>query len=274
MAANLEYTIVDESTGQPVHARVYVTSADGEHLPIDNGIQFSKGEETHTIVQGGFTAEVPAGEITVRVERGLEYTPIEKSITLADGELLEHTISLSRWIDMSGWYAGDLHVHRDWHEMPELILAEDLHIGTNITVHNHKSAWVDEPKLSQPIIPVDDTHFVSVCDQEIERLFTGGGAIIFLGLSDPVTILVDHHSPTDIHLARLAKKAGAHVDAEKPFWHETPVNVALGGVDSMGVVTNHFHRQKIMLGAEEWGAWPREFDHTHWMGFVLWFCDL
>jgi hypothetical protein len=72
----------------------------------------------------------------------------------------------------------------------------------------------------------------------------------------------------------LARAQGAHVDGEKPFWRGTPVNAAHGGLDSMGVVPNHFHRQKVMRESARWGALPQETQFLGDEGFAHWILDL
>jgi len=41
---------------------------------------------------------VPAGWMSLRVERGLEYYPILETITINLEELTRHRVALSRWI--------------------------------------------------------------------------------------------------------------------------------------------------------------------------------
>jgi hypothetical protein len=57
------------------------------------------------------------------------------------------------------------------------------------------------------------------------------------------------------------------VDQEKPFWWESPVNVALGGVDTIGIVNNHMQRESIMDN-EAWGR-PRDMSrYPGYQGFI------
>jgi hypothetical protein len=63
------------------------------------------------------------------------------------------------------------------------------------------------------------------------------------------------------------------VDQEKPFWWEAPINVALGGVDTMGIINNHLQREEIM-NREAWGK-PRDMDrYPGYQGFVQNVLDL
>jgi hypothetical protein len=53
-----------------------------------------------------------------------------------------------------------------------------------------------------------------------------------------------------------AKAQGGWFDSEKPIWWEAPVMAALVGIDSLGIVHNHYH-QYGMMPNEAWGR-PRD----------------
>jgi len=56
------------------------------------------------------------------------------------------------------------------------------------------------------------------------------------------------------------------VDQEKPFWWEAPVNVALGGVDTIGILNNHI--QKDIMDNEAWGKQRDTGKYPGHRGFV------
>jgi hypothetical protein len=63
------------------------------------------------------------------------------------------------------------------------------------------------------------------------------------------------------------------VEQEKPFWREAPVNVALGLVDTVGIINNHLQRMEVMEN-EAWGH-SRDMDrYPGAMGFVQNVLDL
>jgi hypothetical protein len=63
-------------------------------------------------VKSGFQIELPAGDYRLVVNKGLEYTPVERTIKMERAARRE-TVTLSRWVDMAarGWFSGDDHVH-------------------------------------------------------------------------------------------------------------------------------------------------------------------
>src|SRR5262249_62241602 len=77
-----------------------------------------------------FAIDLPPGEYTVTVERGKEYHPQTKKVTLTD-RAAHVTFAMRRWIDAGerGWYSGETHVHRSLEELPNVMLAEDLNVA-------------------------------------------------------------------------------------------------------------------------------------------------
>src|ERR1041384_5811542 len=57
-------------------------------------------------------------------------------------------------------------------------------------------------------------------------------------------------------LSEVRRYKGAWVDVEKPFWYDTPVWLASGMVDSIGIAHNHMQREGVYAG-EAWGR-PRD----------------
>ena len=82
---------------------------------------------------------LPPGKYTITVERGKEYLPETRVVTVGK-EPVELRFKLRRWIDMAarGWYSGETHVHRSAEELPTLVLAEDLNVAFPL------SYWVTE----------------------------------------------------------------------------------------------------------------------------------
>jgi len=65
------------------------------------------------IVNPPLEMPLAVGRWKVRVLRGLEFTPIEKIVTVEEGRWTRVKLKTSRWTDMRklGWYSGDDHVH-------------------------------------------------------------------------------------------------------------------------------------------------------------------
>jgi hypothetical protein len=259
--------------GKSAVARVYITDAGGKSYGIPGAIAYSRPGELHSIVEASATAELPPGRYTVRAEKGAEYRSVEKRVELP----AQVDLDIPRFYNMNqrGWYSGDLHIHRSAADMPLLIRAEDLNVGPAIMRHvggPHKETR-EFPKTN--LVVVDSTHVVSLQNQEVERLRTGHGAVLFLNTPEPVHANMTDLSPLDVEFCRWAKKQGGFVDGEKPIWKNVPVNVAFGMLDTIGVVNNHFHPHDVQIRAEEYGSMERDRPvYNTIAGFAQWMMDL
>jgi len=64
---------------------------------------------------------------------------------------------------------------------------------------------------------------------------------------------------------------GGYIDAEKIVWRDGAALAALGLIDFVGIVHNHFNRQDVELETDRWGMIPKfrpEFDTV--AGMPLW----
>ncbi len=275
----LRVQITDSSAKQPTPARCYLTDAAGRALSPAGAITYAKGAEQHFISWGEFEIALPAGAYTLAVERGPEYRAAVRPINIRPGETRDEKVVLERWIDMNerGWYSGDLHNHRDWRQMPDLLLAEDLNLAATLT----EWIWDDAPNSRAPagnvaaVHAVDARHAYSVFDTEIERLRDGPGAVDLLALRTPVEFRGSLLSPTNDVFADAAHAQGGYVDAEKIVWRDSAALVALGKVDFAGVVYNHFHRRGVETETDSWGMIPKERpEYRTPAGMPLWALDV
>lgn len=273
--------ITDHDTGRAVTARCYLTDSAGKFWSPAGALNYVKPPERHFVAQGGFTISLPAGKYTLTVERGLEYRPARREIEIRSAETHEEKVELTRWVNMNarGWFSGDLHNHRDWQEMPQLLLAEDLNLAPTLT----EWIWEDKAISSSPsgapgagaIREVDATHVYSIFDTEIERLRQGPGAVDLLGLSSPVKFEGYMLNPPNSVFAEAAHRQGGYVDAEKITWRDVAALVALGYVDFAGLVYNHFHRHGVDTETEAWGMIPKEKpEYSTPAGMPLWAMDV
>jgi len=74
-----------------------------------------------------FTIDLPPGKYTITVERGKEYLPLVRDVTVKDGPVAVK-LPLKRWINLAerGWYSGETHVHRSLDDLPNIMLAAAL----------------------------------------------------------------------------------------------------------------------------------------------------
>ena len=263
--ADLKISIRESGCSETTPARTHIMDADGEAYYAEGCPRFER--DHHFTSDGRFEVTVPAGRLSLLVEKGKQYRSVTREVAIQAGEDLELDIKIDRWINMAerGWYSGDLHIHRPLEDMPQLLLAEDLNVAPVITAWNQRNEWTGKEIPADKVVNVDETHACGILAQEDER---GGGAVMVMNLDAPIDLgEASRWYPPGMAYCRVAHEQGRHVDQEKPFWWEAPVNVALGGVDSIGIINNHMQRVTVM-DSEAWGR-PRDRDrYPGFEGFV------
>ncbi len=249
----LTIKVTDRDTGKPIAVRMHLKNARGVAVKPPKA-PFWKD---HFVFDGEITLNLPRGNYTFEMERGAEYLDRSGYFTIEPFANDTKDIDMKRFVDMakSGWYAGDLHVHRPLDQIELLMQAEDLHVAPVITWWNAKSNWTTAKPPEKLLVNFDGHRFYRVMAGEDERK---GGALLFFNLDRPLDVATakpEFPSPMTYLLAAKENTA-AHVDAEKPFWWDFPVWLASGKIDSVGLANNHQQRSG-MLDNEAWGK-PRD----------------
>jgi hypothetical protein len=111
------------ATGKPTPARLRITDGGGAyHAPLGRQAHFLSGAgqdvggqvllegKAFAYVDGVCEVKLPAGPLTVAIDKGVEYLPVRRQLNLNAGQIaLRFTID--RWTDdrPAGWFAGDTH---------------------------------------------------------------------------------------------------------------------------------------------------------------------
>jgi len=135
----LEITVVDRETGQPIPCRMHLKNAAGKPRKVDK-VPFWND---HFVLPGKITLKLPVGEYAFEMERGPEYLTRQGRFTINPFADDAKQVDLGRFIDMSahGWWSGDLHVRRNVGDLELLMAAEDLHVAEAVAWwHNKKNA--------------------------------------------------------------------------------------------------------------------------------------
>jgi hypothetical protein len=245
---------VDDPRGTALPCRIHLSNAEGKPQQAA-GLPFWKD---HFVCDGRVTLSLVPGKYRYEIERGPEHQRSTGTLELKAGR--DHTLSvqLGRVADLarSGWYSGDLHVHRPVADMELLMRAEDLHIAPVITWWNSRNLWANRDLPRGRLHQFDGNRFYHVMAGEDER---GGGALLFFHLDEPLPIdKADRESPAALTFAAEARRRNKQVwiDIEKPFWWDVPVWLASGQMDSIGLANNHMCRSQ-MSPTEAWGR-PRD----------------
>jgi len=261
--------INDASTASPMPCRVHLRNAAGESVRAPD-LPFW---HDHFVCRGEIELNLPPGRYEYTVERGPEYTVATGRFTLVT-DPVSVIRSLRRLTDLKseGWWSGETHVHRPLNDIELLLTAEDLHVATVTTWWNDTNPWSSQPLPDVSIRKFDENRFYDMLAGEDER---GGGALLYFGLREPLPITgAEREFPPSTRFLQAAKQhPGAWVEIEKPFWWDTPIWLATGSPDAVGLAHNHLQRGG-MLDNEAWGrARDRQLYPSAW-GNGLWTQDI
>jgi len=273
--------VYEEGSKVPLSCRAWVSIGNKRLFNPTTGSCTPYTRDRSFSCNGHFVITVPAGKATVHIERGKEYFPVDKQVTIETNQTTTVEITLKRWVSMcrEGWYSADLHCHFGLDNpavLKQLALADDINLEPILTLWNHQrtetsdEAWPNWPTGSS--IYADATHIVTLRNQEIERIggdaFESVGALLIFGLTRPVKMPPGNSRyPCDAVLGRMAKEASPDcvIDTDKPIWGENVVGVALGLFDAVQVCHNHYHREATLRmgwgmaetieeGQKDWGG--------------------
>ncbi len=262
--------MIKDDRGKTIPARAWVDVGKSRLFePVGPATCTPYNRDRSFSCDGWFVMRIPAGEATLHVERGKEWLPLDKVVSIDQGRTNSIAVTLKRWVNLAdeGWYSADMHVHFG-HDNPrvmsQLALADDVNIvpAFSLWLRGREKQWQKDwpPWGTDETIAVDNTHFLTRANLEIERIGRsagpGGevGATFIYQLGKPVSAdRFDTRFPTDTTLALAAKQASTTcvIDTDKPSWAETVIGAALGVYDTAQVCHNHYHRDRTMPGG--WG---------------------
>jgi hypothetical protein len=210
------------------------------------------------VCDGQATFDLPPGRYRYEISRGPEYAIAAGELTVAESDdtpKLRFALQRLTHLAAEGWWSGETHLHRGPEQVPLLMQAEDLHIACAHTWWNDGNAWANHPVPANPLAQCDGDRFYDQLCGEYER---GGGALLFIGLKQPLPIAGSQHEypPAMKFLLLAGEHPGVWVDVEKPFWWDMPLWVASGQIDAIGIAHNHMNVVGVMDN-EAWGK-PRD----------------
>jgi hypothetical protein len=294
-AETLRGKVVDARTRAVLPCRLYVQGSDGTWLfarssdAAGSALKYDvqrgpKSFEKHvTLSAHPFEVEVPPGKTRISVELGKEYQPLTMTV-LAGKDTPEIELPLARWIDMParGWYSGDTHIHRKLEEVPQLMLAEDLHVALPLTY------WVrnaNEPAIrgklagdvKPELITVGKNRFLWPVNTEYELFNTRGkphtqGAVFVINQRGSL----DLATPPVLPVAKAAHASGALLDLDKHTWNWSPMIVPIMEVDLFELANNHIWRTEFAFKTWTLDVLPKDWEietdaegYTEW-GWIDW----
>lgn len=282
IAAELTVSVRDSQTHEPLACRVYLTSEQGESLFVvttseqgsalpyaEQWVPMPHAVERHTTVSAHpFSAELVPGRYELTIERGKEYLPQTRVVNVGE-EAIELTIELERWINLAerGFYSGETHVHRRFHELPNVMLAEDLNVAFPVTFWTIRSDRVPDLSPStlrsqgpspfgnredrgfEPIF-VDSAHVILPRNTEYEIFSINDtrhtlGAIFVLNHRE----VFEQTAPPIAPIAHAAHEQGALLDLDKHSWPWSMMLVPVAEIDLYELSNNSVWRTEFGFSA-------------------------
>jgi hypothetical protein len=260
---------IRDERGRPAAARVYLTGSDGLAWAPKGAINryAALPAEPFFHAENSFEIHLPAGLTVIEATRGIEYKLTRREIDLAAGKPAEIEMRLERWIDMAarGWYSSDAHIHANYtaehHQTitPEDVrlytAAEDLHYA-NMMVANSSGAFLhDRGYFEGRPHRLSAGNTVIYWNEEVRNAGLYGHMCLFsleklvepLYTGFPNTPHWEDYPP-NFDMARRARAQGGAVTYAHPGYaptlegasaRELPVDVALGEVDAVDVLSNN-----------------------------------
>jgi hypothetical protein len=111
-AGTLRFSVTDKDMGRALPARVLVRGQKG-HADPDWGEDPDAGAALNVIYAetGEGERPVPPGKYKILIDRGFEYTAVEKDLEIVAGRTERVSAVLERVVDTKGFISADLHLH-------------------------------------------------------------------------------------------------------------------------------------------------------------------
>ena len=286
----IRLVVTDDTRGRPIAARASIRGEDGRHVApdgawmhADDGFDAAERrfEFNYLHLDAPVLVTLPTGTATIEVMRGLEYTPVTRTVAVRAGDTTTVRVALHRIDDLAarGWFSGDLHVHMNYggsyRNTPQRLVrqarAEDLRVVENLIV-NKEGRVPDVGYFTGKVDAASTRDVLLRHDQEFHTSYWGHTGL--LGLSQHLLLpgyaaytntAAQSLAPMNADVAMAARAQGALVGYVHPFdsWpqpadttraltNEFPVDLALGLVDyyeALGFVDNLLANQRVWYAA-------------------------
>ena len=265
---NLEIVVSEPGSSGETTARVSVRHEQGKyHAPLGSLYRLQV-PDLNFYIHGETRFEVPAGRYAISVDRGPEYATVVREVSIESGRESVASVELARWTDQraEGWISGESHIHANygyghWYNSPATMRlqceGENLMVA-NLMVANSDGDGVFDREffLGRPD-PLSTDKTILYWNEEFRA--TLWGHMTLLNLKWLVTPIFTgfketshpHDFPMNAHIADHVHDQNGFVNYTHPAHStqdpysgaysakEAPVDVALGKIDSMDVMSNY-----------------------------------
>lgn len=251
----LKGIIRDGLSGASIEAKVHVLTSAGRFVhPSDSILKVGPGDPFF-YCSGTFTVNVPRGSTDIVVERGTEYEPLRKVVSMPKKGCKSVELFLKRWADLPSlnWYPGNTHLHyneeetRPDHRLQLDPLVHDLNVTVISILKRREMPYASNKYPLGFMTDYSTAHHLVDCGEENRhngRHGPGLGHVMFLNIKsvvEPVSRgdLVGDFDPDYPPLCYACDEAkglgGLVLWCHNGNGMEAPVAAALGKLDAFNL---------------------------------------
>lgn len=260
--------VVEGDTPEESTARIAIQHKDGKFHAPPGSLYRLHGQDLHFYAHGSMHFELPAGEYELRAARGPEYTGTRESFTIRASEETSVVVRMHRWTNQrqEGWVSGESHIHANygyghWYNSPTTMRlqceGEDLAVANFMVANSDGDGVFDREFFLGRPDPRSTDRTILYWNEEFRS--TIWGHMTLLNLKSLVTpIFTGFKNTSHPHDVPMNADIADHVHDQDGFVNythpahseqdpyagpytakEIPIDVALGKIDSMDVMSNH-----------------------------------
>jgi len=241
--------IVEQSTGQPVAARLRLTDSQGHDVvPLGHPAELAPDAQQGDVrfqskrfayVDGDFNLDPRLLPLRYQIIKGYEFLIAEGQIASGEVKSGDIVIPLSRWSSLAeqGWYGGDNHIHNISPKTCRLEMeAEDLDVANILT----SDFTTDQPEFEGRVNRYSSGRRLIYVNQEFRNNHLGHMSLLNLKrLIEPVKTMQPYHYPLHLRACDETRAQGGYVSwAHFPSWPgvENPLDVAMEKLDGLEIL--------------------------------------
>ena len=239
----LQITVVDRDTRQPIACRMHLFNAAGRPQKAKRAPFW----HDHFVFTDKITLRLPVGNYTFEMQRGPEYLTRGGHFRIENFADDVKQVDMKRFVDMSalGWWSGDLYVRRPVGDIELLMEADDLHVAQVVTWWNHTSDWDNRPLPENALVRFQGDRCYHLMAGGHDR---AGTTLLYFNLPGPLKSGRNggEYPPSMKYLLEARGDADLRVDLGMPFGWDLPMLVAHGQIDSVQLAHSHVCRETVI----------------------------
>lgn len=250
-----------DEAGQSLPVRALVFTPTQTCPPVNPAAQLYQNlaSKSFFYCDGSVQVSVPAGSVTVRCGRGFEYSTRDTTVNVSAPTTV--VVTLKRFIDMktTGWYSGDTHAHITHQPVVYNLGASDLLLAMRAEDVNYVNAMEEQANFTGLIDPLSQSDRIFQFSKEERNAHFGHLSLLGLRqwIADqgcaPENVICGRTLNDVIHDMVNLQTGEQAVLATHPFttynvgdaspwpgggmWRGMPIDLAVGGVDAMDLLT-------------------------------------